>query len=142
MYKFTFLLFVCLLPILGCNQKTTCSFSPCPEQELLQLHNQERAKNLLILDAHLIEYAQNHADWMAKSNRLRHSSMSDLIKGYSLVAENIAFGQETPQDVMNAWMTSSGHRSNILNKKLSNVGFGVSYDSNNAPYWCVCFGKK
>jgi len=138
MYKFTFLLFICLLPILGCNQKTTGSF----EQELLQLHNQERAKNPLILDAHLSEYAQNHADWMAKRDRLRHSSMSDLIEGYSLVAENIAFGQETPQDVMNAWMTSSGHRSNILNKNLSNVGFGVSYDSNNAPYWCVCFGKK
>jgi uncharacterized protein YkwD len=34
---------------------------------------------------------------------------------FSAAGENIAYGQRTPQEVMNGWMNSTGHRSNILN---------------------------
>jgi uncharacterized protein YkwD len=49
--------------------------------------------------------------------------------GYSwwAAAENIAAGQGTPQSVMNAWMNSSGHRSNILSTNYRDIGVGYVY---------------
>ena len=46
---------------------------------------------------------------------------------WSGAAENIAKGQRTPADVMKAWMNSSGHRANILNCGLKDLGVGLAY---------------
>lgn len=39
--------------------------------------------------------------------------------------ENIAIGQQSAEDVMDAWMNSQGHRANILNGNYNSVGIGV-----------------
>ena len=39
---------------------------------------------------------------------------------YKTAGENIAKGQKTPAQVVNAWMNSQGHRENILNKLYRN----------------------
>ena len=38
--------------------------------------------------------------------------------------ENIAWGQKSPEQVMDAWMNSEGHRANILNAKFTKMGVG------------------
>ncbi len=38
--------------------------------------------------------------------------------------ENVAIGFSTPKQVVNAWMNSSGHRSNILNASFTQMGVG------------------
>lgn len=43
---------------------------------------------------------------------------------YSGAGENIAKGQRTPEEVVNAWMNSAGHRANILNSKYKYLGVG------------------
>ncbi len=49
-----------------------------------------------------------------------------------LVAENIAVGQTSPQALMNTWMSSSGHRKNILlGRGASQYGVGIA-DAGNA----------
>ncbi len=48
---------------------------------------------------------------------------------YRTAGENIAAGQRTPQEVMNAWMNSSGHRANILNPNYTHVGIGTAGSS-------------
>lgn len=53
--------------------------------------------------------------------------------------ENIAWGQKTPKQVMNAWMNSSGHRANILNKNYTSIGVGYYVDSSGTPYWTQLF---
>jgi uncharacterized protein YkwD len=55
---------------------------------------------------------------------------------YSSAGENIAKGQRTPQEVMNAWMNSSGHRANILSSSFTQIGVG--YDSR-ANTWVQMF---
>lgn len=47
-------------------------------------------------------------------------------KGISYMAagENIASGQQTPEHVMDSWMNSPGHRSNILQSAFHHVGVG------------------
>ena len=49
-------------------------------------------------------------------------------------AENIAFNYQTPAAVMSAWMGSSGHRSNILNGSLTEIGAAVTRDVQGRPY--------
>lgn len=48
--------------------------------------------------------------------------------------ENIAYGFTSPKDVMAAWINSSGHRSNILNANVKNVGVGIY-----GTYWVQLF---
>lgn len=48
--------------------------------------------------------------------------------------ENIAFGQKDPEEVVEAWMNSEGHRKNIMNSEYKYIGVGVRY-ANNMYYW-------
>jgi uncharacterized protein YkwD len=60
------------------------------------------------------------------------------------LAENIAAGYSTPQDVMNGWINSPGHYANI--KSTSNTEIGIGYTTvNNGTYhsyWVQDFGAK
>lgn len=121
------------------------SFSDFNKEQtlLLELHNEERNGMNLELDKNLCDYSQRHAKKMADNNYLYHSSMSKLLKesGASYVGENIAWGQETEEEVVRAWMNSYGHRKNILNKHYKKVGFGISKDKNGSIYWCAVFSN-
>lgn len=57
---------------------------------------------------------------------------------YNTAGENIAYGQKTPEAVMNAWMNSPGHKANIMNGKFGKVGIGV-YVKNGTIYWTQLF---
>jgi len=116
---------------------------PATVQALLKLHNEQRelkGRPGLQLDPYLCQYAQNHADWMAKRGNLKHSDISVLMGRYSTAGENIAWNQRTEKDVVSDWMNSSGHRANILNRSFTKVGFGVAYNTRGEPYWCTVFG--
>lgn len=41
---------------------------------------------------------------------------------YKAVGENLAMGQDTPEEVVNAWMSSPTHRANILSDKFTDIG--------------------
>jgi uncharacterized protein YkwD len=60
---------------------------------------------------------------------------------WSWAGENIAMGQRTAEEVMNSWMNSSGHRSNILSSSFKEIGFGVT-KMGNVWWWTVNFGKR
>ncbi|GEM_PF-2786223 len=46
------------------------------------------------------------------------------INSYTAFAENIALGQGSAQEVVEAWMDSPGHRANILREHLRQLGVG------------------
>lgn len=58
---------------------------------------------------------------------------------YSFCGENIAYGQTTPEQVMNDWMNSSGHRANILQSNFSQIGIGHYISGNGTQYWVQLF---
>ena len=66
------------------------------------------------------------------------TALSDLGISYGGAGENIAYGQSSPEEVMTAWMNSSGHRANILNSSFTKLGVGV-YKSGNTIYWVQLF---
>ncbi|MDD2181232.1 MAG: LysM peptidoglycan-binding domain-containing protein [Bacilli bacterium] len=79
-------------------------------------------------------FAHNSPTYGTPFNMLRSFGIS-----FSAAAENIASGQRTAADVMNSWMNSSGHRSNILNPTYNQIGVGVARDNNGNLYWTQMF---
>ena len=71
-----------------------------------------------------------------------YGSPSAMLKLFGVqpntVAENIAKGPKTPQEVMNMWMNSYEHRNNILNPIFNAIGVGFVYDRQNT-YWTQLF---
>lgn len=59
-------------------------------------------------------------------------------------AENLAAGQETPEQAVRAWMKSKSHKANILSKDLKEIGVGCAYnkDSRYGYYWVQEFATK
>ena len=54
--------------------------------------------------------------------------------GWCRVAENIAQGQQSLAEAMASWESSPGHRANLLNPGLQDVGLG-----RNGDYWAMVF---
>jgi uncharacterized YkwD family protein/spore coat assembly protein SafA len=118
------------------------------EQQVLDLVNQERAKvglKPLQMDWELQRVARTKSQDMASKGYFSHQSPTygspfDMMKqfgiSYRSAGENIAQGQRNPQEVMNAWMNSSGHRANILKADFTHIGVG--YESN-GNYWTQMF---
>lgn len=60
---------------------------------------------------------------------------------WSACGENIAAGQTGPAEVMSAWMTSPGHRSNIMDGNYKHIGIGYTFKqaSEYGYYWVQMF---
>ena len=111
------------------------SASPAEKQIFDQL-NQEREKaGLTALEWNelVAEAARSHCRALAENGRLSHQFSGELplvervgSRGvrFTVAAENVAF-TEYLEDVHLALMSSSGHRSNMLNPKYNSVGIGV-----------------
>src|SRR5699024_7205627 len=97
------------------------------EQEVVNLTNEERENNglePLEIDKELSSVARKKSSDMQDDNYFDHNSptygsafdMMDQFRiDYTSAGENIAKGQRTPEEVVDAWMNSEGHRENILN---------------------------
>ncbi|ESU30188.1 hypothetical protein G3A_23335 [Bacillus sp. 17376] len=121
------------------------------EQKVVELTNQERAKNglkPLALDTELSKVAREKSRDMQSKGYFSHTSPTygspfDMMKkfgiSYRSAGENIAMGQRTPEEVVKAWMNSSGHRANILNSSYTHIGVGHVATGN---YWTQMFIGK
>ncbi len=104
------------------------------ESEIVAQTNAQRARyglRPLSVDPGLMGSAQQHCQWMARSNSLQHTRAA--------VAENIAMGQSSASEAMNSWMNSSGHRANILGGGYSTIGVAAFTSSSGQVFWCQQF---
>lgn len=118
-------------------------------EEVVSLVNVERAKeglDPLTIDIKVQEAAQIRAleiETLFSHTRPNGSSFSTVLKeqniSYKSAGENIAWGQRSPQDVVNAWMNSEGHRANIMNANYTKIGVGYSQNTQGTNYWSQLF---
>ena len=66
------------------------------------------------------------------------SALSESGVTYLRAGENIASGQKSASEVVNAWMNSPGHRANILNSSYSRIG-SASVNIDGTLYWVQLF---
>lgn len=121
------------------------------EQQVVDLTNKEREKaglKALKADTELSKVARAKSKDMADNGYFDHNSPTygspfDMMKSfgisYKTAGENIAQGQKTPEEVVEAWMNSQGHRENILNPEYTNIGVGYVENGN---YWTQQFIGK
>ena len=118
------------------------------EQEVIRLVNEIRAQNglsALTYNWELSRVARYKSQDMVDNRYFSHTSPTygtpfQMIRSFGLsyrsAGENIAYGQRTPQAVVNAWMNSSGHRANILSSSYTQLGVGYVA---NGHYWTQMF---
>ena len=116
--------------------------------EVVRLVNAERAKEglaALQMDSSLNSAAQVRAKEIVTSFSHRRPNGSNCFTAlseagikYNGSGENIAYGQKTPAEVVNAWMNSAGHRANIMSSKFTKIGVGC-HNSNGTYYWSQFF---
>ena len=129
---------------------TNTSVMPTPETvdavraAILCLHNQIRAQKdlpLLKENAKLRKAALGHSSAMVGQGYFDHTSPDGstfvdrvIGAGYAkrndgwTLGENLAWGTgdlSSAQGLMDAWMSSSGHKANILKKAYREVGIGI-----------------
>lgn len=118
-------------------------------EQVVKLVNEERAKRGLspltieksIESAALVRAKETEVSF--SHTRPDGSSFSSALKeqgvSYKGAGENIAWGQKSPEAVMQAWMNSDGHRANILNAKFTKIGVGYYQNSQGTNYWTQLF---
>lgn len=123
------------------------------EDEVIRLVNAQRAKaglQPLTKNWQLSRVARIKSQDMIDKKYFSHTSptygspftmMQNFGIRFSAAGENIAYGQRTPSEVMNAWMNSSGHRANILSPSYTQIGVGLAKDSRGVCYWTQMFIK-
>lgn len=148
-YFFKFLMLIFLFSF----SLSSLSSNVKEKNEIIKMVNSVRAeKNLppLIENKKLNILADKKAKIMANENNLSHTAggyktFSDfLIENnvkFLAVGENIARNWKTPEEVMKAWLSSKGHRANIMSEKFTQIGVGKAISSNGDIYWVQLFIK-
>lgn len=119
-----------------------------PELDVVTRTNAERIAagcSALRVDSRLVTAARAHSADMVNRRYFEHNSPDGstpldraTAAGYpDLGGENIAYGQRSAAEVMNDWMNSPEHRSNILDCEYTTVGVGLD---RRGMYWTQDFG--
>lgn len=118
-------------------------------KKVVDLVNAERAKaglSPLSINETVALAAQTRAREIETSfshTRPNGSSFSTVLTSagvtYRGAGENIAYGQQSPEQVMESWMNSSGHRANILNSSFTSIGVGHYKNAAGVDYWTQLF---
>lgn len=120
-------------------------------QEMLDQVNQQRRQaglSELRLSQELTKVADIKAKDMRDNGYFSHTSpnygtpfemMKEFGINYTTAGENIAKGQKSVETVMADWMSSEGHRANILNKNFTHLGVGYCTDASGNTYWVQMF---
>src|SRR4028119_834567 len=147
------------------GERSASQTAPSPTNQnfiyrLLELTNLERSKlrfSPLTFNTQLLNAAATHSQNMALQDFFSHtgkdgSSLGSRISAtgyqFSAAAENIAAGSSTPQQVVSSWMNSSGHRANILNPNLKEIGIGYYFLADDTGsvnfnhYWTQVFATS
>ncbi len=117
-----------------------------------QFRRQEKRGELKV-NAQLAQAAQAFAEYMARTDKFSHEAdgkkPADRVTAagykYCIVAENIAYDfnsagfstEELAQGLMDGWKKSPGHRKNLLDPDLSEIGVGLAQSSKTGRYYAV-----
>lgn len=165
--RWSIILVVSVLVIAGCGTDpftlgsfNSSSFSiitadtSAQAQRVFELTNDQRlAAGLgpLIWNDKLAQAAEVHAKDMIDRNYFAHESPEGEDVGdraaaagydWAWIGENLAKGQETPNQVVTDWMNSDGHREVLLHEKFTEIGISVRISISGSIHWVQVFGTR
>ncbi len=119
------------------------------ETEVLRLINKHRvSEGLISLEHNEIAYeiALKHTNYMISTGRIGHDNFSERFDelserlGARTAGENVASGYRTANEVVEAWLNSSGHRVNIEGD-FTHTGINIRENENGTYYFTNIFYK-
>ncbi|MDH3744119.1 MAG: CAP domain-containing protein [Acidobacteriota bacterium] len=126
-------------------------------EELLELSNsarRDKGRRVLQRDRCLEGVAQLYADKMLAKSFYGHVSPDGLDAFERAragrcfnprIAENLAQGSATVEETIGGWLASPGHRTNLLDRRMNRVGFGVASGTNEEGFrilWVQVLGSS
>lgn len=119
--------------------------------EILSLVNLHRTSlglsTLSIDDQYASAFAVDHTEYMIEKEQINHDNFgyrSEGIKYHDnaqVVGENVAYGYDTAEAVVNAWLNSPGHKT-IIEGNYTHTGFGVMKSAEGRSYFTQLFYRK
>ena len=151
LFRGMFIAFLCL-SVIACEKedlKQNNSVVDVPmeydaiELEISKLVNKHRAdKGLLeltILNLISVE-AESHSLYMLEHEAISHDNFNDRAKNLidnadaKNIAENVAFGYDSAESLLNGWLQSPEHCENIESKHFTNFGISVKRTERGSYY--------
>ncbi len=122
------------------------------EEEILFYINDYRVKKglaVLQMNAYMSVEAEKHsADMASDKMAFGHDGFEDRVKLISkkigvmqASAENVAYGNLSPKEVVDIWLQSPGHRKNIEGK-YTLTGIGTAIAKNDVTFFTQIFATK
>ncbi len=127
----------------------TAAGKSSPTMEVVRLTNELRARHgagPLRVEHKLMRVARSRAKASARRGGLSHQGwFATLIRfGFRKgrgAGENLAFGQDSPSEVVQAWRGSDGHFENLIRGSFDTIGVGHVVDKRGVDYWAQVFGS-
>jgi uncharacterized protein YkwD len=121
--------------------------------DLINAERQHQGLAALTYNPRLDRMAKIQAQNMARFQKMAHvlpeAELPTLVSraqyvGYSFgrIAENVALGYPSAETVVQGWMASKGHRTNILNPDVGETGIAIARSSAGGLYYCQVFGRQ
>jgi uncharacterized protein YkwD len=152
----TFIFLVILAVLLSCGKSSSDS-SRTKKQESVSdssyfsLMNEYRMKlglKPLILSALIQDIALEHSEWMADgAGPFGHEGWKERCRRLRVeydaagCGEIVARGQKTPEEALEAWLSSPPHRKSLENPAWTHTGIGISTSASGQVYWTQMFLK-
>lgn len=117
--------------------------------EAIRLVNVERTKRGLVpftADGLLTAAARRHSLDQATRDTMSHTGSDGTDAGdrisqagyrWNNWGENVASGYSTAAEVVAAWMSSTGHRANILSTATADIGIAFASSTSGTIYWTM-----
>lgn len=125
LFKYSFLLLL-LVSISSCSDDDDVDDVPTKEismtdqiLSLVNTHRKTKGLNTLKRNTTADKLANEHCDYMISKNKISHDNFSSRTKklrnneNAKSIGENVAYGYNTAQKVVDGWLNSSGHKENI-----------------------------
>ena len=125
------------------------------DELIARTNNERRTAGVpaLTRNVNLVHAAQIQADQMAARNQLDHdlpgaqyptlgSRLAAVQYPMRAAAENIGEGFRSAAEAMGGWMSSAGHRANILSVSYTEMGAAVARSGSGRWYWVQVFGSR
>lgn len=132
-----------------CTQPDTAKALMAQAQSQVDAYRRAAGLGPLSNNTALSKTAQAHACDMAAMGKWSHtgrngSGIADRLKasGYRFRAANENVGKFGKTNAVQWWYQSPSHRSNILSRKIKEVGFGVALGPDNQLYWVMVGGAR
>lgn len=121
--------------------------------DLINAQRRQAGLAPLVYNAQLDQMAKIQSVQMAEVQKMAHvlpeaelPTLTDRARRvgypYGRIAENVALGYPTAESVVEGWMTSKGHRANILNRDVVETGIGIARSRAGGLYYCQVFGRR